>query len=82
MVGSPQKIVRHDMSRRRTLMKKTDLLKRYGFRVFLVFYAGIMGTFINRKYFNPPEYATQEEEEMANNKFTFYDLVIRSLGYI
>ena len=82
MVGSNEKVVRHDMSRRRTLMKRSELLKRYGFRVFIFFYVGILGTFINQRYFNPPEYATKEEEELANNRFTLNDLWKRGVGVI
>lgn len=79
-MAGPQ--VRHDMSRRRTLMKKSELLKRYGFRVFAVAYLGLIGSIINRKWLNPPEYATKEEEELANNKFGATDMYKRFLGYV
>ena len=53
-----QGAARHDLSRRRTLMKKSDLLSYYGMYTILISLSGFAVYLINKKI-NPPEYPTK-----------------------
>ena len=53
-----QGAARHDLSRRRTLMKKGQLLSLYGVYAVVISLGGFGVYFVNKKI-NPPEYATK-----------------------
>ncbi len=52
--------VRHDINKRRTLRKKSDLLRSYGLYV-LTFSYGILGIYWFNKWMYPKEYKSEEE---------------------
>jgi hypothetical protein len=55
--------IRHDLGRRRTLKKKSELLKTYGMRALFMAYALYGAAMFNKHILNPPEYASEEEEK-------------------
>ena len=52
--------VRHDLSRRRTLKKKYQLLHQYGLRCMYVSIFMLLGHMVNKRM-NPPEFRNEEE---------------------
>jgi|TARA_B110000285_G_C14861929_1_gene484964 hypothetical protein len=55
--------IRHDLGRRRTLKKKSELLKQYGMRALFMAYALFGAAMLNKHILNPPEYSSEEEEK-------------------
>ena len=72
---------RHDLSRRRTLKRKSDLLKGYGFRC-IVFSCFSFLVYLANKKINPPEYRDEEEQEKAEQHFGVWDGLMRGAGWI
>ena len=60
--------VRHNLSNRRILKKKSDLLRQYGFYTLLASY-GVLGVYWFNKWMHPPEYQSEEEKE---SKYKMY----------
>ena len=79
--NTPGTTARHNLSRRRTLMHKSSLLRWYGF-------VGLAGTVffflihLGNKKINPPEYATKEQQERSENRnFSVLNLFRRFRGH-
>ena len=56
-----QGAARHDLSRRRTLKKKSVLMNQYGFRALVLLIGGFTVHMINKRI-NPPEFKSEEEQ--------------------
>ena len=74
-------LIKHDLTRRRTLKHRSVLLKQYGIYALSLTYLGFGVYFVN-KWVNPPEFKTQEEREKSQVKFGMSDLITRTKGYI
>ena len=72
---------RHDITRRRTLKKKHELLWHYGANVLFTSVFFFAGYCVYRK-FNPREYSSEEEEQKSQQKFGMLDILMRGLGYV
>ena len=68
--------VKHDLSKRRTLKHKSVLLKQYGVYALSAAYA-MLATYWFVRWVSPPEYKTEEEQQMAQQKFGLSDMMIR-----
>ena len=77
-----QGAARHDLSRRRTLMRKSQLLSHYCLYGVVISMAGYGVYFVNKKI-NPPEYATKAHQELAEStKFGVSDVLKRMRGVL
>lgn len=80
--NTPGTTARHNLSRRRTLMHKSNLLRYYGFGA-LVGSCGAFLIYMGNKRMNPPEYATQELQERSENRnFSVMNVLTRFRGAI
>ena len=79
--GSHSGAARHTLTRRRTLKKKSVLLKQYGFRS-IVAIVGLLGIHMINKRINPPEFKSQEEQQKSEMRFGLFDMWQRMVGYI
>lgn len=76
-----QTVVKHSLERRRTLKHKNTLMRQYGVWTVSALYV-VFGLHMFNKWMNPPDYKTEEEEEMANLNFSLWDLGKRMLGFV
>ena len=53
--------VRHDLTRRRTLKRKSELLRQYGIWTLVGCY-GMLGAYWFNRWMHPREYTSEEEQ--------------------
>ena len=74
-------VARHDLSRRRTLKKKSVLLKQYSLYFLATLSFGFVVHLVNKKI-NPVEYRSAEEQEKAEIPYGLPALFNRMSGLI